>query len=66
MSPLDHLRERILKDKEFREALVNSPRSALKEVGIDPTPQNLALIKNVTDSIGNLYFAFEEEDRYVT
>jgi hypothetical protein len=66
MSQLDELRKRILKEQEFREQLVKDPHAALKSVGIASTPQNVALIKNVIDSIENLYSAFEEKDRFVT
>jgi len=66
MEKIEELRHRIFEKREFRELLVKDPKAALEQVGIAATPQNLALVKNVTDSITNLYSAFEEKDRYCT
>ncbi len=66
MQKVEELRQRIFEKREFRELLLKDPKAALEEVGIPATPQNLALVKNVTDSINNLYSAFEEKDRFCT
>jgi hypothetical protein len=66
MQKIEELRRRIFDKRDFRELLVKDPTAALKEVGITATPQNLALVKNVTDSINNLYSAFEEKDEFCT
>jgi len=66
MQRIEELRKRIFEKREFRELLVKDPKAALEEVGIAATPQNLALVKNVIDSITNLYSAFEERDSFLT
>jgi hypothetical protein len=63
---IEVLRKNILEDKDFRELLKKNTAEALKKVGIDPTSQNVALVRNVIDSIDNLYYAFGEHDRFVT
>jgi hypothetical protein len=66
MDKIAELRKLVLNDQEFRQLLKSKPQVALKKADIDPTPQNLALIKNVMDSIDNLYYAFEEKDNFIT
>jgi hypothetical protein len=66
MDKIDELRKLVLNDQEFRQLLKSKPQVALKKADIDPTPQNLALIKNVMDSIDNLYYAFQEKDNFIT
>jgi hypothetical protein len=66
MDKIAELRKLVLNDQEFRQLLKSKPQVALKKADIDPTPQNLALIKNVIDSIDNLYYAFEEKDNFIT
>lgn len=63
---IEVLRKKILEDQDFRELLKKNTAEALKKVGIDPTSQNVALVRNVIDSIDNLYYAFGEHDRFVT
>ena len=63
---LDTLREKVLTDKNFRKQLKNDTKKALKSVGITPTRQNVALVRNVIDSIENLYDGFDEIDTFVT
>ena len=63
---IDNLRERVLQDLQFRQLLKSNTKEALEKVDIKPTPQNVALVRNVIDSIDNLYAGFDEEDRFVT
>jgi hypothetical protein len=60
------LRKRVLEDQEFRRLLKMDTGKALESVGIRPTPENVALIRNVISSIDHLYEGFAEEDRYIT
>jgi hypothetical protein len=62
MSQLQVLRHKILTDQNFRKLLTEDPAAALQSVGISPTPQNVALIKNVISSIENFYEAFDKDD----
>lgn len=63
---IDNLRQRLLRDEKFRQLLKSNTKKALEEVNIEPSPQNVALVRNVIDSIDNLYAGFDEEDRFVT
>jgi hypothetical protein len=60
------LRELVFESEDFRELLRTDIRAALKKVDIDPTPKNIALVKNVIDSIDNLYEGFGEHEKLVT
>ena len=63
---IDNLREKVLQDVKFRELLKSNTKEALEKVDIRPTPQNVALVRNVIDSIENLYAGFDEQDKFVT
>ena len=63
---IDNLRQKLLEDRKFRELLKSNTKEALEKVDINPNPQNVALVRNVIDSIDNLYAGFDEEDRYIT
>jgi hypothetical protein len=49
---------RALTDDKFRSALQKNPESALKDTGIDPTPDKVAALKAASDSIGKVQKAF--------
>jgi len=66
MDKIAELRKLVINDAKFRQLLRRNPKAALEKVHIRPTPQNLALVQNVVDSINNLYSAFEEKDRFLT
>ena len=63
---IDNLRKRVLEDQKFRQLLVSQPEKALESVGIKPTHQNVALVRNVIQSINNLYYGFDERDEFIT
>lgn len=63
---ISKLREKMLEDPKFRQLVMSKTAEALKEIGIEPTSQNVALVRNVIDSIENLYKGFDEEDRFIT
>lgn len=60
MDKLAEFRELLLNDVNFRKLLRTEPKLALEKADIRPTPQNLALVQNVIDSIDNLYEGFGE------
>jgi hypothetical protein len=66
MGKIEELRKLVFNDQGFRQLLRSKPAEALKKAQIDPTPKNLALVKNVVDSIDNLYAGFEEIDKFIT
>lgn len=61
-----NLQKRILEDQEYRELLVKDTPKALRMVGIEPSHQNVALVRNVISSIEHLYQGFDEIDRFIT
>ena len=67
VSPLiEDLRKRIFEDQQFRELLVRDTPAALKLVNIEPTHQNVALVRNVISAVEHLYQGFDEIDRFIT
>lgn len=66
MDKLAEFRELLLNDVNFRKLLRTKPKLALKQADIRPTPQNLALVQNVIDSIDNLYEGFGEIHKDLT
>ncbi len=60
------LREKVFESEDFRRLLRTDIKKALDEVHIEPTPKNIALVKNVIDSIDNLYDGFGEHEKLVT
>lgn len=66
MGKIEELRKLVINDQGFRQLLKSKPAEALQKAQIDPTPKNLALVKNVIDSIDNLYAGFEEIDKFIT
>jgi hypothetical protein len=66
MGKIEELRKLVINDQGFRQLLRSKPAEALNLAHIDPTPKNLALVKNVIDSIDNLYAGFEEIDKFIT
>ena len=66
MDKIAEFRELLLNDVKFRKLLRTNPKLALEKAHIRPTPQNLALVQNVIDSIDNLYEGFGEMHRDLT
>jgi hypothetical protein len=54
MSQFDHLYHKVLSDPQFRRELVAEPEQALRSVGIDPTPEVLASLKNIEAAVRSL------------
>lgn len=63
---IEALRQRVFESEKYRERLRSDLPGALAEVGIDATPQNISLVKNVINTIDNLYDGFEEREKLVT
>ena len=65
---IEELRKKVFEDQQFRELLRRDVKKALADpaIQIEATPQNVALIQNVIDTIDNLYEGFEERDRFAT
>jgi hypothetical protein len=49
---------RALTDEQFRNTLQKNPEAALKEAGIEPTPDKIAALKSARDSITKAHKAF--------
>jgi hypothetical protein len=55
MSQFDELYHKVLSDHDFRQELISQPEQALRSIGIDPTPEVLALLKNIETAVGALH-----------
>ncbi len=49
---------RVLTDEQFRNSLKSNPEGALKEAGIEATPEKIAALKSASDSIAKAHQAF--------
>lgn len=54
MSQFHDLYAKVLSDSDFRKQLISDPPVALQSVGITPTPEILAALQNVIDSVSAL------------
>jgi hypothetical protein len=54
MAQFETLYHKVLTDPEFRLKLQATPEHALKSIGIDPTPEVLALLKNLEQAVAAL------------
>jgi hypothetical protein len=61
MSQFQDLYAKVLSDSDFRALLVSDPSTALQSVGIAPTPEILAALQNVIDSVTALGTDIEGE-----
>ena len=66
MAEFQKVYEHILQDPKFRESLVASPESALKHIGIEPTPEVLAAVQQITKAVQNLQAALPGDEAFVT
>jgi hypothetical protein len=54
MAQFETLYHKVLTDQQFRQELQANPQVALKSIGIDPTPEVLALLKNLELAVAAL------------
>ncbi|MFT4114310.1 Os1348 family NHLP clan protein [Silvibacterium sp.] len=54
MSQFDELYHKVLTDAQFRKELVEHPHRALESLGITPTPEILAAIKQIEQAVVQL------------
>ncbi len=62
MADFQTLVGKILSDENFAKALVGNPEKALRDVGIEPTPEILEALKGIdTESVKKLASAFGQD-----
>ncbi len=54
MAQFEALYHKVLTDPQFRQELQANPQQALKSINIDPTPEVLALLKNLEQAVAAL------------
>lgn len=63
-SDFQKLLGRALTDERFRTTLRKDPTTALKECGIDATPEKIAALKSASESLAKTQKAFGGRPRY--
>jgi len=58
MSDLHKVLTKALNDPKFAVSLKNDPADALKQVGVDSTPEKLAALKDTVNSLGHAQHVF--------
>ncbi len=62
MSDFQTIVGRAISDKEFAQTLVENPEQALREAGVEPTPEMVDALKGLdVESVQNLAAAFGED-----